>query len=168
MKAVFNNEYKLQSGPNKGQTRYAYRIVEATQEELQEWVDHPINQDEKTMRDKVSQYPLYRPVDLSLGTTGVVLIQILESGAIVATSLTKETQKAEIATLKALNAEGIDTSAAVLQMAKSAAANVDMSRFQLNKELAPIGSLGTVGSKKPAATKAKKKADSAELNPFAE
>lgn len=174
MKAVFNNQFRLKSGKNKGQMRYAYKIVEAKDAEMQEWMDHPLNAiNPETgigpMTDSEG-IPMYINIDESLGKTGIVLIEITSRGAVVATSLFKEQTEAQISVLKSLAAQGIDTSAAAVMLAKEAGKDINSSRFQLSREpKAPISKPETPGveevkSKKPAAVR--KKAEAADLNPF--
>jgi hypothetical protein len=174
MKAVFNNQFRLKSGKNKGQMRYAYKIVEATEDQLTEWIDHPLNAvNPETgvgpMTDSEG-VPMYRHIDESLGKTGVVLIEVTASGAVVATSLAKEQQDAQLSVLKALAAQGIDTSAAAVMLAKEAGKDIVSSRFQLSTEpKAPVTKTVTPVVKKVAAKKTAKskiKAEKADLNPF--
>lgn len=176
MKAVFNNQFRLKTGKNKGQMRYAYKIVEATDAELAAWMDHPLNEVNTAtgvgpMTDSEG-IPLYRHIDESLGKTGIVLIEITQSGAVVATSLAKEQLEAQLSVLKNMAAQGIDTSAAALMFAKEAIKDINADRFRLSKEpKAPITNdknpiVGKMPAKKQAASKVK--ADKTNLNPFVE
>lgn len=176
MKAVFNNQFRLRSGKNKGQMRYAYRIVEATDAQVEEWIEHPrnaVNAETNVgpMLDGEG-IPMYIHIDESLGKTGVILIDITTGGAIVATSLAKEQQDAQLSVLKALASQGIDTSAAAVMLAKEAGKDITTSRFQLSTEpKAPITKTETPAVKKLVAKKPttkRKKAETAELNPFVE
>lgn len=136
MKAQFHHPFRLTKGENKGQLRYAYKIVEATDDELVEFMGHSRFSGEKASRDE-DGVPFYITGDTGLGE-GIITVEITKSGAIVHNSLRKMKIESTKQQIKDLGLEK-ETAMALAQTLKDLTGDIDASIFELKpKEKAPV------------------------------
>ena len=157
MKAQFHHPFRITKGENKGQLRNAYKIVEATDDELVEFMGHPRFSGALTSRDE-DGVPFYITSDTGLGE-GIITVEITKSGAIVHNSLRKMKIEATKQQIKDLGLEK-ETAAALAQNLKDLTGDIDASIFELKpKEKAPVSEITETDVTEIAPKRGKKKKD---------